>query len=169
MRNRRRDRYLILDNALHRLLLPEGLFTHRFLGEPADILCAAEGQFPDSLAPYRGVLLGGSEAAVADFFAAAFFAVAFLALADFFAAVFFAVFFFAVFFLAFFFVVFLLVAFFFVVFFFAPSASPSAALPPRGWNSKPWRPFSLSTSVALNGRPKRDVKSVRSSVRPPFT
>ena len=37
---------------------------------------------------------------------------------------------------------------------------------PRGGNSKPWRPFSFRKSIAENGRPKRDVKSVSSSVRP---
>ena len=68
-------------------------------------------------------------------------------------------------------VVFFLVAFFFVVFFFvalpALAASPSSS--PfflRGGNSKPWRPVSLSTSVAEKGRPKRLVKSSSSSVLP---
>ena len=46
--------------------------------------------------------------------------------------------------------------------------SSLAALPRalRGGNSKPWRPVSFRTSVAENGRPKRDVKSSSSSVGP---
>ncbi len=58
--------YLILDNALNRLFLPEGLFTHRLLAEPADVLWAAGGEFPSSLAIYRGVILTGSEANVGE-------------------------------------------------------------------------------------------------------
>ena len=46
--------------------------------------------------------------------------------------------------------------------------SPPPRRPVRGWNSKPWRPFSLRTSVAAKGRPKREVKSVSSSVFPVF-
>jgi GMP synthase-like glutamine amidotransferase len=59
-----KNRYLVLDNALDRFMLPEGRFTARFIGQPADTYWAAGGQFPASLAPYRGVLLSGSEAAV---------------------------------------------------------------------------------------------------------
>src|SRR5262245_54741431 len=50
----------------------------------------------------------------------------------------------------------------------SPPSDASAAAPrglPRG-NSKPLRPFSFSTRVAENGRPKREVKSVSRSVLP---
>lgn len=59
-----KNRYLVLDNALNRFVLPEGRLTARFIGQPADVYWAAGGQFPDSLADYRGVILSGSEAAV---------------------------------------------------------------------------------------------------------
>lgn len=58
--------YLILDNALNRTLLPEGLFTHRLLAEQADVMWAVGNQFPSSLTPYRGVILSGSEANIGE-------------------------------------------------------------------------------------------------------
>jgi GMP synthase-like glutamine amidotransferase len=66
MRNHHRNRYLILDNSLNRVLLPEGMLTRQFIGAPADLLWAAGGEFPDALTPYRGVILSGSEATVPD-------------------------------------------------------------------------------------------------------